>query len=260
MRMLARRPDAVLVSAETVTDFQLHPGDLLRLRLQDGRTKQFKTVPFHYVGVANEFPTAPTDSFLVANASYVSRATGSDAVGTFLLQTDGTNPATVGHRVRAALGTSAQVNDISTQRRIVGSNLTAVELSGLTRVELTFALILAVAASGLVLFLGFRERRRSFAISAVLGARYRHMGAFVWAESAFVTLGGLLFGAAAAAAITELLVRVLTGVFDPPPDALAVPWPYLASLAALSVVAAGGAAWVTLRSTRRLVPSDLSDL
>ena len=47
-----------------------------------GARSSFKTVPFHYAGVAKEFPTAPTDSFLVANADYVARATGSDAVGT----------------------------------------------------------------------------------------------------------------------------------------------------------------------------------
>src|SRR5690348_9170590 len=82
MARLAAHPDSVLVAAETVKDFQLRPGDLLRLRLQDARTKRLRTVPFHYVGVANEFPTAPTDSFLVANAGYVARATGSAAVGT----------------------------------------------------------------------------------------------------------------------------------------------------------------------------------
>jgi putative ABC transport system permease protein len=210
--------------------------------------------------VANEFPTAPSDSFLVANADYVARATGSDAVGTFLVRTDGTSPPIVGRRLHAALGTSAQVSDITTQRRIVGSNLTAVELSGLTRVELAFALVLAIAASGLALFLGFQERRRSFAITSVLGARRRQLGAFVWAESAFVTFGGLVLGALAAAVMTELLVRVLTGVFDPPPDVLTVPWAYLGAVAALTVGAAGVAALVTLRSTRRLAPSDLRDL
>ena len=87
MRALAARPDGVLVSQETVHDFQLHPGDLLRLRLQDGRTKQLRNIPFHYIGVAKEFPTAPRDSFFVANRSYVARATGSDAVGAFLVQT-----------------------------------------------------------------------------------------------------------------------------------------------------------------------------
>ena len=34
-----------------------------------------------------------------------------------------------------------------------------------------------------------------------------------------------------------MLVKVLTGVFDPPPDALAVPWGYLAALAAVGVAA-----------------------
>ena len=34
---LAAQPDAVLVSEETVTDYQLQPGDLINLRLQDAR-------------------------------------------------------------------------------------------------------------------------------------------------------------------------------------------------------------------------------
>ena len=73
MRTLAATPDGVLVSAETVKDFQLHPGDTLRLRMQDGRSKRFMTIPFRYVGVAKEFPTAPKDSFFVANAGYVAQ-------------------------------------------------------------------------------------------------------------------------------------------------------------------------------------------
>ena len=64
---LASRPDAILVSAETVRDFQLNPGDLLRLRLQDGHTGKLVMVPFHYVGIVKEFPTAPKDSFFIAN-------------------------------------------------------------------------------------------------------------------------------------------------------------------------------------------------
>ena len=112
---------------------------------------------FGYAGVAKEFPTAPTDSFLVANASYIARMTGSDAVGDFLVQTDGTPPRTVAARVRRVVGSAAQVTDIQTSRRVVGSNLTAVELSGLTKVELAFALILAAAASGLTLGLGLHS-------------------------------------------------------------------------------------------------------
>ncbi|CAN5582532.1 hypothetical protein BH20ACT18_BH20ACT18_05500 [soil metagenome] len=221
---LAKRPDGVLVSAETVTDFQLRPGDLLRLRLQDGKTKRLTAVPFHYIGVAKEFPTAPTDSFLVANAGYVARATASDAIGAFLVQTDGTSPGVVSQRLRSRLGPGAQVTDIDNQRKIIGSNLTAVELSGLTKVELGFALALAVAASGLALGLGFHERRRTFAIAGALGAKGRQLGGFVWGEALFVTAGGLILGTVVAVVISDVLVKVLSGVFDPPPDALSVPW------------------------------------
>jgi putative ABC transport system permease protein len=260
MANLAARPDGVLVSAETVTDFQLHPGDLLRLRLQDGVTKQFKTVPFHYVGVAKEFPTAPKDSFFVANQSYVSKATGSDAVGAFLVQTDGTSPAVVSKRLQHVLGTSANVTDIVNQRKVIGSNLTAVELSGLTRVELGFALILAIAASGLTLGLGFQERRRTFALASALGAKSRQLGGFVWGESLFVTTGGLILGTIAAVGIANMLVKVLSGVFDPPPDALTVPWTYLGAVVVLTVGAVGVAGSVILRTLRRPAIEDLRDL
>jgi putative ABC transport system permease protein len=260
MSALAARPDGVLVSAETVKDFQLSPGDLIRLRLQDGRTKQFKTIPFHYVGVVKEFPTAPKDSFFVANQSYVAQATGSDAVGAFLVQTDGTNPGVVGRRLRGALGTSAQVTDIVNQRKVIGSNLTAVELSGLTKVELGFALVLAIAASGLTLGLGFQERRRTFAIASALGAKTRQLGGFVWGESVFVTASGLILGTVAAVVISDMLVKVLTGVFDPPPDVLSVPWLYLAGVVVLTVGGVAVAGSATLRALRRPAIEELRDL
>jgi putative ABC transport system permease protein len=251
MRKLAAQPDSLLVSEETVTDFQLHPGDLIRLRING------HTVPFHYVGVAREFPTAPSDSFLVANAGYVARTTGSNAIGTFLVQTDGTAPKVVANRLRARLGTTAKVTDIDGSRRVVGSNLTAVELSGLTRVELGFALVLAIAASGLALAVGFRERRRTFVLAAALGARSRQLGAFLWSESLFVTVGGLLLGAATAAGLSLMLVKILTGVFDPPPDVLTVPWGYLTVAVGVTGAAVALAGSLTLRTLRRPEPEEL---
>ncbi|MEA2419595.1 MAG: putative transport system permease protein, partial [Thermoleophilaceae bacterium] len=190
----------------------------------------------------------------------VAKATGSDAVGTFLVQTDGSSPAAVGNRVRHVLGSSAKVTDITNSRKLVGSSLTAVELSGLTKVELAFALVLTIAASGLALGLGFHERRRSFAIASALGATPRQLGSFVWSESAFVTAGGLLFGAVSASAISTMLVKVLTGVFDPPPDTLAVPWGYLGVVVALALAAVGSAGALTLRALRRPAIEELRDL
>jgi putative ABC transport system permease protein len=260
MRKLASRPDGVLVSAETVHDFQLQPGDRLNLRLQDGRTKNYKTIPFHYVGVVKEFPTAPKDSFFVANQSYVAKTTGSDAVGAFLIQTSGRSSSAVGRSLQQQLGTTAKVTNIDDERKVVGSNLTAVELSGLTKLELAFALVLAVAASGLALGVGFQERRRTFAIATALGARRRQLGAFVWGESLFVAAGGLVLGTAVATGISDMLIKVLTGVFDPPPDALSVPWGYLIALIALTLGAVGSAGALTLRALRRPAIEQLRDL
>ncbi|MET8337543.1 FtsX-like permease family protein [Streptosporangium canum] len=257
---LARRPDAILVSQETVHDFQLHVGDSLRLRLQDGRTKRFHIVDFHYAGIAAEFPTAPRDSFLVANAAYVAAQTGSDTVGAFLVTTDGTPPHTVADRLRSVLGPQPQITDLDTTRRVIGSSLTAVDLEGLTAIELTFALGLAVAATALLLILGFTERRRTFALATVLGARSRQLGAFVWTEVLLVGAGTALFGVLGGWVLSQMLVSVLTGVFDPPPSTLAVPWPYLGVVAAaggLGLVLAGAAA---LRAARRPPLTVLRDL
>jgi putative ABC transport system permease protein len=257
---LASRPDGVLVSAETVRDFQLRPGDRLTLRLQDAVTGQYGAVPFRYVGVVKEFPTAPNDSFLVTNADYVARMTRSDAVGSFLVSTDGTGSRTVADRIAARLGPSVQVSDLESGVRAAGPSLTATDLDGLTRVELGFGLLLAVASSGLVLALGWEERRRTLAIAAALGARPRQVGSFVWADAGVVLLGGVAAGAAAGWGLAAMLVAVLSGVFHPPPTALAVPWPYLATvlgLTALSVAAATGAA---LFAMRRSFAAALRDL
>ena len=251
MRTLAAQPDGLLVSAETVHDFQLLPGDLVKLRLQDGATKAYREVPFHYVGVAKEFPTAPRDSFLIANADYVAKATGSDAVGAFLIDTGGRNITSVASQVRAKVGTTAAVTDLATTRKLVGSSLTAVDLAGLTRVELGFAFALAAAATGLTLWLGLAERRRTFAIATALGARSRQLGAFVWAEASVVTLTGLVTGGVSGWALSKMLVRVLTGVFDPAPSSLAVPWAYLVALLTAATLATVVGAVATLVNLRR---------
>jgi putative ABC transport system permease protein len=250
MSVLGTKPDSVLVSAETVHDFQLLPGDAINLRLQDGRTKQYVEVPFHYVGVAKEFPTAPHDSFLVANAGYIARMTGSDSVGAFLVDTGGRNVAAVAGTLRRQLGTTATITDIAGSRKIVGSSLTAVDLGGLTRVELGFALALAAAATGLTLWLGLVERRRTFSIAAALGANGHQLGGFVWAEAGIVTLGGLVTGSVSAYALANMLVNVLHGVFDPAPERLAVPWTYLGTVLGIALAATTAAAVASVRSAR----------
>lgn len=251
MAQLAATPDGVLVSAETVKDYQLQVGDRVTLRLERPDGGQSVAVSFHFIGVAKEFPTAPRDSFLVTNVDYVAKATGNGAVDTLLVSTSGAPPAQVASDLRRIAGTGATVSDIDSTRQIVGSSLTAVDLAGLTRIELGFALVLVMVATGLVLALGVAERRRTFAIASALGARARHVGAFVWSESAYVALAGLLLGALLAWALTQMLVAVLTGVFDPAPEQAAVPWAYLWALLGAAFVAEISASALAVRLARR---------
>jgi putative ABC transport system permease protein len=250
MSTLGASPDSLLVSLETVHDFQLLPGDAITLRLQRASTNDYIAVPFHYVGVAKEFPTAPHDSFLVANADYIATMTGSDAIGSFLVDTGGSNTARVAAALRDQLGTSASVSDINSSRHVIGSSLTAVDLGGLTHVELGFALAMAAAATGLTLWLGLNERRRSFVILGALGANRRQLAAFVWVEAALMTVAGLAAGTAIGAALTRMLVTVLHGVFDPPPEHVAIPWSYLTIVLAIALAATATAAAAAVRAAR----------
>ena len=257
---LGATPNGILVSAEVVHDYQLHRGDTIRLRVLNQYTRAPISVAFRYLGITNEFPTAPKDAYTIVNAGYVARATHDPTVGSFLIQTNGASPQTVGDRVRAAIGGKGTVTDITTNRQLVAGSLTSVELAGLTRVELAYALALVAAAAGLLLWLGLAERRRTFAIASALGAKPRQLRGFVWTETAFITIGGILAGAAGATWLTVMLVKLLTGVFDPPPTAPAVPWPYLALLATVTVVAVTVAAGAGVRALRRPTLETLRDL
>jgi putative ABC transport system permease protein len=261
LRALSLRPDSVLVSAETVTDFQLRPGDRLRLRVRDARSGQLVDVDFHYAGIVTEFPTAPTDSFLVANARYLAERTGDPSVSTFLLSTAaGARPRAVARDVRRVAGSDATVTDIEESRRVVGSSLTAVDLNGLTKVELGYALLLAVASTGLVLALGFAQRRRAFAILAALGAKRHQIAVFASAEAAVFAVLGAVLGVAGGWVLAEVLVKVLTGVFDPPPAKLAVPGAYLLGFAACAAGGVVAAVWMQIHSLRRPLIEMVRDL
>jgi putative ABC transport system permease protein len=243
---LRAAPDGVLVSDETVTDFQLEPGDTINLRLQNAADRQYHIVPFHFIGIVREFPTAPRDSFLVANADYVARMTGSDAAEVVLMKVAG-DPAATGERAAGVVKDipGVAVRDITQAQKLIGSSLTAIDLRGLTRLELGYAIVLAACAAGLILGLGVLDRRRSFAIMAALGAKRPQLLAFLRSEALLVLVAGMGFGVVTGAVIAWMLVKVLTGVFDPPPDQLTVPWLYLGLLlvaVAASVAIAVGVA------------------
>lgn len=263
MAALQGTPDGVLLSAETLHDYQLRAGDLIRIRLQTGADQAYRPVDFHVIGQVTEWPTAPKDSFIVANADYIAQQTGSDAVGTFLVTTSA--PATTAAGLRTKLTASApgvRVQDISTEGANVtsASGLAGTDLSGLSRLELGFGVLLAMACSGLALLGGIVERRRALVLLAALGATARQRGRFLASEARAVVVAGVLGGSVIGTTIAYLLIKVLTGIFDPAPSSATIPWGYLVLLLALvtgvtvTVVAGVG------RLMARAGPAELRDL
>jgi putative ABC transport system permease protein len=143
------------------------------------------------------------------------------------------------------------VTDLGTTQRTISSSLTAIDLRGLTQLELAFAVLLVGAAAGLVLRLGLAERQRTFAILAALGARSRQLGAFLWSESLLVLVGGSAVGLVLGFGVAQMLVVLLTGVFDPPPDRLAIPGDYLVLLLVTASVTTVLAVVAALAAARR---------
>ncbi len=132
--------------------------------------------------------------------------------------------------------------------------------AGLTRIELSFALVLAVGAGGLVLALGLSERRRTYAIATALGAKSNHLRAMIFSETSVLTIVGILAGAGTGSVLSVMLVKVLTGVFDPPPDTIAVPWLYLGSVTTLTVGALVAVSAVAVVAAHRPAITVIGDL
>ncbi len=258
---LAARKDGLLVSSETAKDYQLKPGDLVNLRLQNAKDNQYRVVPFHLVDIVKEFPTAPKDSFLVANASYIAQQSNNDAAEMVLMRTNGSaaDLAALARRVINSIA-GAKVTDIGSTQQTIDSSLTAVDLRGLTRLELSFAVLLLAGTTGLVMALGMAERRRNFAILVALGAKDNQLGAFLWSEGLLILFGGGASGIVIGFGVAQMLVKVLTGVFDPPPEFLYVPWTYLVLLAVAASASTGVAVFVTQMASRRVGVEALRDI
>src|SRR5206468_507533 len=157
------------------------------------------------VGVVQEFPSAPRDSFMVANRDYILRATHDPGPNVVFAKASG-DPATVARRVAAATRSRGTiVKDIKAQSVQTVSSITTVDLRGISRIEGAFALLLAAAAMALYVVVTVVERRQEFATMAGLGSPPVRIVAFVWSEVALIAVAA----AALAALLGWLLAKML---------------------------------------------------
>jgi putative ABC transport system permease protein len=248
---LRSRPDGILVSKETIADYQLRLGDMLNLRVLDHRTGRFRVVHFHVEGVVQEFPSAPRDSFMVANLAYLQAADGGGGPNVVLARAG--NPGPTAAAVASATAADGTiVKNITQETQQTVSSITTVDLRGISQIEEAFTIALAAAAMALSVALAVVDRRHEFATMAAVGATLRNIAAFVWSEAALVLVAGLLLAAILGVLLALMLVAMLQHVFDPPPDQLAIPWAYLGELAGAAFAATALAVAIAGRRLRWL--------
>ncbi len=252
LHQLRTTPDGVLVSRETISDYSLRLGDLLRLRVLDRARGRFRVVPFHVVGVVQEFPSAPRDSFMVANLVYLEQATHDPGPNVVFVKAS-TDPRALARRLAEATSRDgATVKDIRGQTAQTASSITTVNLAGISHIEEVFALALAAAAMALFVAVALAERQQEFATMAAVGALLRQVAGFLWSEAALVLAAALALAALVGWLLAEILVAMLQHVFDPPPDHLAAPWGFLIALGGAALLGTLAAAGLAAARIRRL--------
>jgi len=109
----------------------------------------------------------------------------------------------------------------------------------------------------LVLGLGFAERQQTYTILTALGASRAQLGAFLRSEAAVVTAAGLLYGTITGFGVAWMLVTMLAGVFDPPPESITVPVGYASAVLVGTVAVAAAVVAAFERAHRLTDPSAL---
>ena len=216
----ARRRTAILVSKETITDYSLTRGDLLRLRVLDRTSGRFRVVPFHVVGAVQEFPSAPKDSFMVANLRLPEAAAHDGGPNVVFARTSGDPAARRAARGGARRRPTGRPSGTSPSRpQQTVSSITTVDLTGIAASRASSPSLLAAAAMALVR----RPRRspsdgRSSRRWPRSAPRSAQIAAFLWCEAALVLAAALALAAGLGWLLAEMLVAMLQHVFDPPPD------------------------------------------
>src|SRR5262249_7680299 len=223
-----------------------------KLRVLDRATGRFRVAPFHVVGVVQEFPSAPRDSFMVTNLRYLARVTHDGGPNVVFVNAAG-DASALAQRISALTrNAGTTVNDIRHQRVQTVSSITTVDLRGISRIEEAFALALAAAAMTLFVAVALSERRQELATMAALGASLRQIAAFVWSEVAIVLVAALALAAGLGWLLAEMLIAMLRHVSDPPPDHLAAPWAFLGGLAVSAIVGSLAATAIAATGVKRL--------
>jgi len=248
---LATDRSGVLIADEVARGFQLGPGDTLPVTLFPDDRDASQKLNLRVVGVYRAFsPTDPLAEMVVATAALTQPLPVPD----FYLArvAHGRNPDDVAAALRTSgVAHSATVVTLAENVRQQQRGLTAVNLDGLSRIEVTAAVLIAALGVGVLGAFLVIERRRELAVLRTIGADTRHVLAGPLLEGAVASIGSVVIGVPIGIGLAAIAIRVLDLFFALPPPIVVVPTIELIVLATLVVAASAVALAIALLGIRR---------
>lgn len=257
---LRQDPQAILVEAGVADGLKLGVGDHASLVLARGTPAQ-RPVRARIAGLVRHLPGFPDGATVVASLAGFRGATGLDQPDVFLVRAAAHGPralAAVAGALQAGPGGTEHLR-VETTGAVLGkdqSSLTALNVRGLVRLDVTYTLAMTVTATAVFVFGLLLERRREYITMRAQGAPGRLLFGLVLGETAAVGASALLAGLPVGAGMGTLLVYVLRPLFVLPPGVIVTASSTVATAAA---TAAGvvGLALIGLLVLRRLSPTEL---
>jgi putative ABC transport system permease protein len=255
MAALSSDPNAVLVDQEIARTFNIQPGDSVKVQVPNRSTGKPVPATFKAVATFTRFPGFPQGVDVVANLASYRTIAATAAPETYLLATDGTDATN--SRVAAALTsgpgktTPLLVETTATTVNKEQSTLAALNLSGLSRLETVYAVLMSSLGIAIFVFGLLLQRRKEHITMRALGIRMRQLQGLIIGEAGLVAALSLVIGGLVGAAMASMSVQILKPIFTIPPSALHVPAATVGLLAGLAVAATVLASLVAGQALRR---------
>lgn len=258
--VLRKDPTAVLLSADMAAFLKAKVGDPLNVLLARATPQQID-VELHITGLYERLPGFPEGADAVMAIARASADVPTKQPDFFLAATTGSDDAGL-RRAYASLrdgpGTRdhLQIDTRTTTLASDQSSLAALNISGLVRLDETFALAMAAVAMAIFVFGLLLQRRREYITLRAQGLEPRAIRQLIAAEAGTVALAGAIAGLLVGAATGYYFITVLRPLFvlspgySLPLGAIVAPMALVCAATLISTVAAS-------QLVNRLEPTEL---
>jgi putative ABC transport system permease protein len=221
LRLLADRPDTVLLSAHMASFLKSKVGNSLRVLLARGSAQQIE-IEMEIVGLFDRLPGFPEGADALMNIR-----THEAMVGTppafFLGQTNDPSDAALAQAVSTLNAARGADGDVRIDTRLTAlakdqSSLAALNIGGLLKLDSGYALAMGTATIAIFVFGLMLQRRREYVTLRALGLHPASIRMLISAEAVTAAVAGCAVGLPVGLAMAYFLINVLRPLFvlDPP--------------------------------------------